>query len=295
MGEKDVIKNFEDLQFTDAFMFAEVMKNKKLCKRLLECILDKELKEIETAVVEYEQKSIPGYRGIRLDVHVTDIQNNYYNIEMQVLNKYDIPRRSRFYQGLMDTKMLKSGVKSYNELKDVFVIFICLFDPFGEGFMKYTFSKLCEEKRELPLNDGAKTIIINGSWKSQERELTELEDFVYYIENPIEYKAQKELAKSIDEDVKQKKQDQKVRDGYMTLAEIIEDAIQSQKERTQKAEEEKERIREEKDKEIQEKEEQIQEKEEQIQEKEKQIQEKEEQLKEQQRLIEELQKKLESK
>ena len=81
MGEKDVIKNFEDLQFTDAFMFAEVMKNKKLCKRLLECILDKELKEIETAVVEYEQKSIPGYRGIRLDVHVTDIQNNYYNIE----------------------------------------------------------------------------------------------------------------------------------------------------------------------------------------------------------------------
>ena len=67
MGEKDVIKNFEDLQFTDAFMFAEVMKNKKLCKRLLECILDKELKEIETAVVEYEQKSIPGYRGIRLE------------------------------------------------------------------------------------------------------------------------------------------------------------------------------------------------------------------------------------
>ena len=147
--------------------------------------------------------------------------------------------------------------------------------------MKYTFSKLCEEKKELPLNDGAKTIIINGSWKSQERELTELEDFVYYIENPIEYKAQKELAKSIDEDVKQKKQDQKVRDGYMTLAEIIEDAIQSQKERTQKAEEEKERIREEKDKEIQEKEEQIHKK--------------EEQLKEQQRLIEELQKKLESK
>ena len=116
----------------------------------------------------------------------------------------------------------------------------------------------------------------------------ELEDFVYYIENPIEYKAKKELAKSIDEDVKQKKQDQKVRDGYMTLAEIVEDAIQSEKERTQKAEEEKERIREEKDKEIQEKEEQIQEKEE-------QIQMKEEQLKEQQRLIEELQKKLESK
>ncbi len=104
--------------------------------------------------------------------------------------------------------------------------------------------------------------------------MTELEDFVYYIENPIEYKAQKELAKSIDEDVKQKKQDQKVRDGYMTLVEIIEDAIQSEKERTQKAEEEKERIREEKDKEIQEKEEQI---------------------REQQHLIEELQKKLESK
>ena len=110
--------------------------------------------------------------------------------------------------------------------------------------------------------------------------MTELEDFVYYIENPIEYKAKKELAKSIDEDVKQKKQDQKVRDGYMTLAEIVEDAIQSEKERTQKAEEEKERIREEKDKEIQEKEEQIQKK--------------EEQLKEQQRLIEELQKKLEN-
>ncbi len=42
-------------------------------------------------------------------------------------------------------------------------MFICTFDPFGEGAGKYTFRERCEEKTELCLNDGTRKIFFNLS------------------------------------------------------------------------------------------------------------------------------------
>ena len=65
-------KPVEELSFTDDFMFGTIMKNKGICKGVLERLL-----HIKVGKIEYPslQKTIaPFYesKGIRLDVYVSD-------------------------------------------------------------------------------------------------------------------------------------------------------------------------------------------------------------------------------
>ncbi|MBD5088091.1 MAG: hypothetical protein HDT30_04645 [Clostridiales bacterium] len=41
---------------------------------------------------------------MRLDIYIKDEENTVYNVEMQVKNKYNIAKRSRYYQGVIDAK-----------------------------------------------------------------------------------------------------------------------------------------------------------------------------------------------
>ena len=52
------------------------------------------------------------------------------NIEMQAYDEEDIAARSRYYQANIDLTRLKEG-KSYSELGESWVIFICTRDYFG--------------------------------------------------------------------------------------------------------------------------------------------------------------------
>lgn len=234
-----VTKPFEELQFYDAFMFGEIMQDIAICKKVLECILGKKILSLDRVVKEDQQQHAPSYRGIRLDVSAVDADGCHYNIEMQVLDKKDLPRRSRYYQGTLDTKSLAPGVTNYNALNDVYIIFICRFDPFHLGAMQYTFSECCKEYPDLELNDGAQRIFLNTTWEPKEEEdtaPTELSDFLHYIEHPVDYKYQYPLAHNIDQKVNLLKRNQKVREGYMTYAEIIADAVQEEKLRTEAVE-----------------------------------------------------------
>ena len=51
------------------------------------------------------------------------------------------------------------------------ILFICTFDPFGEGRYCYTFQNRCDESPELLLGDGTKKIFFNT--KSREQEIPE--------------------------------------------------------------------------------------------------------------------------
>ena len=73
---------------------------------------------------------------------------------MQATDTKELPERSRYYQGVIDVDLLKSGQK-YKDLKTSFVIFICVNDIFGNGLPKYTFENLCQEDPKIKLNDRA--------------------------------------------------------------------------------------------------------------------------------------------
>lgn len=72
---------------------------------------------------------------------------------MQVSNKINIMKRSRFYQSLIDLNNLQSG-EDYDNLKKSYIIFICTFDLFKLGLPKYTFQNICLENYSLKSDDG---------------------------------------------------------------------------------------------------------------------------------------------
>lgn len=153
-------KRLEELEIWDDFMFGAVMSNKELCKHLLEIILQKKIRDIrytelqKTIDLQYDAKSI------RLDVYVEDDLDSVYNIEIQTTDEKNLPKRSRFYQGMIDLNILNKG-ESYNKLKKSYVIFICNYDPFRKGRCFYRFENVCVDDPSLKLEDDSVKIMIN--------------------------------------------------------------------------------------------------------------------------------------
>ena len=144
-------EKWERADLTDSFIFYKVMtENPDACRRLLERLLHVSIEKIEilgekSLGIDSESK------GIRLDVYVKD-EERVFDVEMQVKNTGELPERSRYYQGVMDVDMLKSG-EPYRALKETHIIFICMKDIFGQGLAHYTFENTCVEKPCLKLND----------------------------------------------------------------------------------------------------------------------------------------------
>ena len=99
----------------------------------------------------------------------------------------DLRRRARFYQGLIDTPVLKSGKETrYRNLPSTVIIFITQDDIFGKNLARYTFSERCEEIPELALEDGTKKIFLNMTSRNGRPELVSLLQYMRKstLENP---------------------------------------------------------------------------------------------------------------
>lgn len=57
-----------------------------------------------------------GSRGVRFDVY-TQGDNKIFDIELQTANEGDLPKRARYYQGVIDVDNLPEGV-DHKKLKD---------------------------------------------------------------------------------------------------------------------------------------------------------------------------------
>ncbi|MCQ2591441.1 MAG: Rpn family recombination-promoting nuclease/putative transposase [Treponema sp.] len=152
-NELTLEEKWEQAGISNNFIFYKIMRNNKnICKRLLEILLSMEIDYIEMQQeeeinIDFESK------GVRLDVYAKN-QKNAFNIEMQAINTKELPKRARYYQGVMDVDLLKSG-QHYESLRSSYIIFICLDDIFNCGLPVYTFENLCKENNSLPLGDRA--------------------------------------------------------------------------------------------------------------------------------------------
>ena len=57
-----------------------------------------------------------------MDVYVKGEDQTVYNVEMQTTNTGELPRRSRYYQGLIDMDLIEKG-EPYSKLNKSYVIF----------------------------------------------------------------------------------------------------------------------------------------------------------------------------
>ena len=188
MEENAMILSDHKFNLSDFALFLSVMKNPKAYQcRLSICM---EEPDIELAEVKVEQVILNkvGKRAIRLDAWAKSTDNRQFNMEMQNDTKGDdVRKRSRYYQSMLDTPILKSGKETrYKNLPSTVIIFITQEDIFGRDLTKYTFTEQCKEIEDLELEDGTTKIFLNMTSKNGSNELVSLLQYMKdtRIDNP---------------------------------------------------------------------------------------------------------------
>jgi predicted transposase/invertase (TIGR01784 family) len=179
---KEKRKTLEELTLLDRFLFAEVMEDPKNLELVLEIILGREIALSCMPQTEKEVRKLPDKRMARIDVWVKDEEDTVYDVESQGTNTYNLPKRSRYYQGTIDAKLLDPGTTNFNKLNSIFIIMIMPFDLFGEDRYIYTFTMKSDENPEIELKDGATRIFLNTHGKNKDEVSPDLIELLSYIE-----------------------------------------------------------------------------------------------------------------
>ena len=223
-------RSLAQLDLIDNFLFQATISQgeagEEVCRILLRTILGRPFGKIRIV----PQKPFLGpdvdRHGIRLDAYIedwstlsSDIANaelcpDIYDIEPnKTSEKAMLPKRMRYYHGLIDSHLLDTG-KTYDTLPSVFIITILPYDPFGQNRMVYTIKNCCAEVPELPYDDGAVKIFLYTKG-TEGNPGKELRDMLKYIEETTEQNITNPDIAAIHEAVSQAKQSREVSINYM--------------------------------------------------------------------------------
>ena len=214
MSETPRFKRWEDLDITDDFIFTRVMRNKRLCRTLLEMILKVKVGRIRFLTSHHAIKVEPNAKGIIMDVYLKD-EDKVINVEMQTSNHGDLPHRARYYQAAADIDTTPKG-SEYSDLKQNYVIFICTFDPFHRGKPFYTFQNYClEDDEPIFLEEGTTKLFLNTAAESLDGLDGELRLFYDYVRGQP---AQTTFTRELDKTISRMKQEKEERNMYLTYS-----------------------------------------------------------------------------
>lgn len=178
----DNVKSYEELTIRDYFMFGKICSQPENRKLIIDSLLQMNLQE-KTGEIEKHIQEYKNAKFARLDLLVEDTSGKIYNAEMQNKSKNnsrqkELPKRSRYYQSLLDSSQLKSG-ESYLKLPETYIIFICTFDPFKKNLPIYSFDTKCNEIDLPEYDDQAHKIYFNTT--------ANLEGLPLAMKNMLEY------------------------------------------------------------------------------------------------------------
>lgn len=167
---------YREVNLSEFTLFLSVMQNSTAYECVLSIILNEPDLKLKNVKVERVVLNARGKKAIRLDAWAVDEKERQINMEMQNdTDSDDIPKRARFYQGLMDSPILKSGKGTrYRDLPATIIIFITQEDIFGNDQAIYTFTECCKEVPGLDLRAGTTKIFLNMKSKNGRPELVSL-------------------------------------------------------------------------------------------------------------------------
>ena len=215
-------KRLQDLTIKDNFMFGAVMCDENNCKGFLERVLQFPIARVEIS----REKSIvyhPEYKGVRLDVYAKDEQGTHYDIEMQAIQKAAIDKRCRYYHSQMDMELLLSG-EEYASLPNTYVIFICDFDPFGEGKYRYTLETKCRESEYVVVEEGRTSIFLSTHGTNEQEESEAFVKFMKYVKAELSESMddyEDDFVRKLQQTVKKIKQSREMGVRYMSFYEML--------------------------------------------------------------------------
>ena len=216
-------KKFQELDLSNAFLFAAALEDKETCSLVLEALLGRQISVVNVHG-EHTLLFSSDFKCVRLDVYAKDELEVSYDLEMQNTDTGNLAKRSRFYQAELDVSSLKPG-ENYQQLKPSYIIFICTFDPFGKGLYRYVFEEYCKEA-ELPLGDGTQKIFLNTKGMVNNGESEELIQFLRYVENSTEdvaVQCRVGLVKRIHARVQSLKSSRELEANYMYFEELLQE------------------------------------------------------------------------
>ncbi|MBQ3800075.1 MAG: Rpn family recombination-promoting nuclease/putative transposase [Treponema sp.] len=161
-------KPVNQLVFSDDFMFGAVMREPDICKGVLELLLQVKIDHIEYPELQKSISPFYSKKGVRLDVYVAGC-DKVFDVECQTYKIESIGKRTRYYQAMIDADSLLKGA-AYSELKESYIIFICLDDPFDKGLPAYTFERKCREDGSVDLGDKTHHVVFNAEAYKEEKD-----------------------------------------------------------------------------------------------------------------------------
>ena len=215
------MKRLEEMNLVDDFLVNSLTSHKiygeESSRYILECILHRKIGKLTVVPQRFWGGENTEDHGVRLDVYLDEEDGEIFDIEPDKNDGEDdiasLPRRVRFYHAKIDAGNLAAG-EDYSKLRNVIVIFITTYDPFGRERMVYTIQNGCVEEPDMPYEDGAKTLFLytKGTKGNPPEELRQL---LRYMENSIVENAQSEGLKSLHKMVTAVKCDGEVGLAYM--------------------------------------------------------------------------------
>ena len=241
-------RTLQELNLLDDFLFGTMLTypeiGEKFIRELLRIIFHREFGNLNIVSQKTYYGSNTDKHGARLDVYVEECADGLpgnatvYDVEPDKNDDSEsitaLPKRTRFYHAKIDAVSLKSG-ESYHSLKNVIVVIITPYDPFGLGRMVYTIQSRCAEVPEMPYDDGARTLYLytRGTEGNPPKELAEL---LHYMEHTTEENAKNTTLRTIQQMVTKIKYDGEVSLEYMKILEREEMLIRRGYKEGQKAE-----------------------------------------------------------
>ena len=165
----------EQFNLMDDNFFSVVMKNKAACEYMLTVLLGKPIKVLDNRT-QYVIRNLPAHSA-ELDALIEDDEGHIYDVEIQVENNDDHPKRVRFYQAAIDWSMLEKGRK-YQDLPDLYLLFISKFDMWKQGKTKYEIKRTINDTSDVADN-GVHEIYYN-TVSDEDSQLTEM---LHYFNN----------------------------------------------------------------------------------------------------------------
>ena len=220
-------RKLEQLNLLDDFLFGSILSypeiGEEFCRKILKILLNVDMDRLHIVPQKVYYGSDTDRHGARLDVYIEEEKGTgtIYDVEPDKNDdrelKLALPRRVRFYHSKIDGRSLKAG-DDYSKLKQVIVLMIMSYDPFGRDRVLYTIRSKCEEDPDMDYDDGAATCFFFTKGKKGELS-EEARELLRYMEDSSAGNAQSERLKEIHSMVETVRQDEEVALEYMKVYE----------------------------------------------------------------------------
>lgn len=148
----------DQLTGIDDIFFFKLAEDLGFCEEMLQVILENK----EIRIVEHKPqavlRNIKG-RSVTLDLKCVDGDGTIFGVEVQKSDNDNHQKRVRYNMANLDTAESEKGIR-FDELKDVYEVYISKFDVFGRNKTIYHIDRIIRETHEV-VNNGTHEIYVN--------------------------------------------------------------------------------------------------------------------------------------